>query len=141
MSTTGIGAPQPFQPVSPYSPLGKPAVGLESSENKNQTLPPIEESSGSDKLRERLGQRVGAVDDSNGDHAAPHDEQSEEEAVAESTSADSTAAVPVQPMLRPLAVAGGDTERNTPSTAKALDHFQQTAHPISPPGLLLDREI
>lgn len=59
ISGTGIASPQ----VTPsYSPLGKPAVGLESPDTKDQTLPPVEESTNSDKTRNRFdGKKTEAV--------------------------------------------------------------------------------
>lgn len=54
MSST-IGPSLPPQPSSlSYNPLGKPAVGLESPEAKNQTLPPVEESARAEKNRNQL---------------------------------------------------------------------------------------
>src|SRR5579862_7323303 len=50
-----IGAGLPPQQVAPsYSPLGKPAVGLESPDTKNQTLPPVEESANTDRARNQF---------------------------------------------------------------------------------------
>ena len=47
--------------ASPYTPIGKPAVGLESSENKDQALPPVEESSATEKNRNQPNQKADAV--------------------------------------------------------------------------------
>ena len=44
-----------------YTPLGKPAAGLESAENKDQTLPPVEESSAAEKNRNQPKQKAEAV--------------------------------------------------------------------------------
>lgn len=57
MSTIGPALPPPAITPS-YSPLGKPVVGLESSDAKNQTLPPVEESNRSDRNRDRSGART-----------------------------------------------------------------------------------
>jgi hypothetical protein len=50
MSTIGPALP-PAALIPSYSPLGKPAVGLETPEAKNQTLPPVEQSPRPDKNR------------------------------------------------------------------------------------------
>lgn len=46
-----IGAGQPPATNSPYTPVGKTPVGLEPSENKRATLPPVEESAALSKQR------------------------------------------------------------------------------------------
>ncbi|MFT3931872.1 MAG: putative metalloprotease CJM1_0395 family protein [Spongiibacteraceae bacterium] len=64
MSSIGIGSGPSYQPITPsYSPLGKPAAGLESVENKDQALPPVEESSASDKTRQQPNQKAEATSD------------------------------------------------------------------------------
>lgn len=50
MSTIGPALP-PSSITPTYSPLGKPAVGLETPEAKSQTLPPVEQSTRPDKHR------------------------------------------------------------------------------------------
>lgn len=61
MSTIGAGLP-PQQITPSYSPLGKPAVGLESPDTKDQTLPPVEQSASADKTRNRFsGKKTEAV--------------------------------------------------------------------------------
>lgn len=55
------GPSQNYQTPSPYAPLGKPVVGLESLENKDQTLPPVEETSASEKNRNQPNQKADAV--------------------------------------------------------------------------------
>lgn len=55
------GPSQSYQTPSPYAPLGKPAVGLESLENKDQTLPPVEEASASEKNRNQPHQKTDAA--------------------------------------------------------------------------------
>lgn len=52
---------QSFQIAAPYAPLGKPAAGLESAENKDQTLPPVEETNSSEKNRNQPDQKIDAV--------------------------------------------------------------------------------
>lgn len=64
MSSIGIGSGQSYPVVTPsYSPLGKPAAGLESPESKDQTLPPVEESSASQKARQQPNQKAEAASD------------------------------------------------------------------------------
>lgn len=61
MSNIG-GISQTIQILAPsYAPLGKPAVGLESPENKDQTLPPVEETAAGDKKRNQPNQKADAV--------------------------------------------------------------------------------
>lgn len=61
MSTFG-GTVQGLQNSTPsYVPLGKPTAGLESPENKDQTLPPVEESSASEKNRNQPHQKADAA--------------------------------------------------------------------------------
>ena len=43
VNISGTGPVQPFVTASPYSPLGKPAVGQESPDTKDKPLPPVEE--------------------------------------------------------------------------------------------------
>jgi SprA-related family len=61
MSAIGAGlTPLPSTPS--YSPLGKPPVGLESQDTKNQTLPPVEESPNTDKARNQFaGKKIKPV--------------------------------------------------------------------------------
>jgi hypothetical protein len=63
MNTIGAGVlPQSITPT--YSPLGKPAVGLESPDTKNQTLPPVEESANTDRTRNQFAEKkTDAADD------------------------------------------------------------------------------
>jgi len=61
MNIIGTGLP-PQQVAPAYSPLGKPAVGLESPDTKNQTLPPVEESPDTDRARNQFaGKKSDAV--------------------------------------------------------------------------------
>lgn len=64
MSNIGIGSGQTYQNLVPsYAPLGKPAAGLESVENKDQTLPPVEEANASEKNRNQPNQKTDAIAD------------------------------------------------------------------------------
>ena len=64
MSSIGIGSGQNYASFTPsYSPLGKPAAGLESVENKDQTLPPVEEGNASEKNRNQSNQKAEAASD------------------------------------------------------------------------------
>lgn len=61
MNINGAGI-TPLQVTPSYSPIGKPAVGLESPETKDQTLPPVEESNDADKARNQFsGKKAEAV--------------------------------------------------------------------------------
>lgn len=63
-SSIGIGSGPSYQAFTPsYSPLGKPAVGLESPESKDQTLPPVEETNASEKNRAQSNQKIDAASD------------------------------------------------------------------------------
>lgn len=64
MSSISIGSGQNHQTFTPsYTPLGKPVAGLESAENKDQTLPPVEESNAGEKARQKPNQKAEAVAD------------------------------------------------------------------------------
>lgn len=146
MNSSGIGAAQPFQPISPFSPHSKPAVGLESSGSKDQTLPPVEETGESDRLRERLGQRVGAVaGDAN--HESDLDEKNDGEHsgnpsadLSETPVAGLLDTIPLSATLRPVVMSVESAAQPATTTAKALDQFQQITQQHLPPGLLLDQE-
>lgn len=142
MNTTGIGAAHSFQPVSPFTAHSKPAVGLESSENKDQTLPPVEESANADRLRERRGQRIGALNGerdgaASGDHSEQQAPTSEEQS---QQLGDAGQSVSSNATLRPIAIIDTGPEHPTTPPAKALDQFQQAAQPPIPTGLLFDQE-
>lgn len=77
MSSIGIGSGPTHQNLTPsYSPLGKPATGLESPENKDHALPPVEESNAGDKNRYQPNQKTDAASDKKG--GAGSDRQNEE---------------------------------------------------------------
>lgn len=57
MSSIGPALPPPPS-IPSLAPLGRPTVGLESAEAKNQTLPPVEESTRSDQNRDRADARA-----------------------------------------------------------------------------------
>jgi len=146
MNSSGIGAAQPFQPISPFSPHSKPAVGLESSDSKDQTLPPVEETGESDRLRERLGQRVGAVagdaergSDSN-DKADGNQLEDRSADSSPTPVADLLDTIPLSATLRPVAISVENSVQPVTTAAKALDQFQQVTQQHLPPGLLLDQE-
>jgi hypothetical protein len=61
MSTIGSALP-PTSITPSYSPLGKPAVGLESPEAKNQTMPPVEQSTRPDKNRSQPDNQTDPLD-------------------------------------------------------------------------------
>jgi hypothetical protein len=144
MNSSGIGAAQPFQPVSPFSPHSKPAVGLESSDSKDQTLPPVEETGESDRLRERLGQRVGAIDgegDPDSNNSADGDQPEQQSADSSETPvADLLDTIPLSATLRPVAMSVDSASQPATTAAKALDQFQQVTQQRLSPGLLLDQE-
>lgn len=146
MNSLGIGAAQPFQPIAPFSLHSKPAVGLESSGSKDQTLPPVEETGESDRLRERLGQRVGTVEGdaergSDSDKKASGDQSEGQLAGSSDTPvADLLDTIPLSATLRPVAMSVENAVQTVTTTAKALDQFQQVTQQHLPPGLLLDQE-
>jgi hypothetical protein len=76
VNIVGTGPLQPFVTVSPYSPLGKPAVGLESPDTKDKPLPPVEETEASTRpAQHRIGEEA--------EDGAGHDEREREQAGAE----------------------------------------------------------
>ncbi|HET8711035.1 MAG TPA: putative metalloprotease CJM1_0395 family protein [Spongiibacteraceae bacterium] len=71
------GITQSFQTLTPsYSPLGKSAAGLESPEAKDQTLPPVEETSAGDKNRNQPNQKADAVSSDKENGRGSHRQQS-----------------------------------------------------------------
>lgn len=80
------GPSQSYQSLTPsYTPLGKPAAGLESPENKDQTLPPVEEANASEKNRNQPNQKADAVSSDDGERA---DSEQKAEQTAELTDAE-----------------------------------------------------
>lgn len=59
MAGIGPTSIQPPATIAYHAPVGKPAVGLESPDSKNATLPPVEQSAAGDRLR---GDRAASAD-------------------------------------------------------------------------------
>ncbi|MET0379939.1 MAG: hypothetical protein ABW049_13185, partial [Spongiibacteraceae bacterium] len=53
MSTIPSGPPPIQQIVPSHSPIGKPAVGLESVADKDRVLPPVEDATEAERLHHR----------------------------------------------------------------------------------------
>lgn len=67
MIAIGAGQAQLPAVTSPYAPLGKSPVGLESPENKDATLPPVEESAAAEKSRaDQASRKTPATNDQSG---------------------------------------------------------------------------
>ena len=148
MNTISGGPTSNFQPISPYAPLGKPAVGLESSENKDHILPPVEEGSEAEKSRDQTHPKTDAVaaDTQNGGDKsdAENSEPTEDEqlpARADEAAHQAVNGVVGAPSFR--FVTGPDNqaaEGVTPVAGKAaLDRFSEAAGQLLRPGALLDQ--
>lgn len=155
MNTINSGPIQSSQTISPYAPLGKPAVGLESSENKDQTLPPVEETNAAEKNRNQPNQKTeAAADDSkrgNGgrdDQKAERNEQEDSqdaEAVIDHDAHQQVGALAATASFRFVAGLDGAPPHDDEKTNEridainAVDSFNKAAGQVLPPGSLLDQ--
>ena len=152
MNPINGGPGQSYQTPSPYAPFGKPAVGLESPENKDQTLPPVEETSASEKNRNHPNQKADAVSgDAHGDHGK-NDQQSveltDEEQQAHELANDSDThaheagqfivQTPIEIALQRAALQG-DHSKGVIDTHTAVDRFSAAAGHTPTPGSLFDQ--
>lgn len=147
MSTVS-GPSQSYQTLTPsYAPLGKPVAGLESAENKDQTLPPVEEANASEKNRNQLHQKVDAIaDDAHGggnrDKPAEEEQQVSELVAAECAALTPEAAAliaptPIEIALQRAALQSDHTHVVDAHTA--VDSFSAAAGHTLAPGTLLDQ--
>jgi hypothetical protein len=153
-----IGAGISIHQVTPsYSPLGKPAVGLESPDTKDQTLPPVEESANAEKARnQRSGKKVDEVsadskrnngkqpdtepNDSEHDGlvpAKPSTQDMQAAAAASQLSAEAQLQIAAE---RAAALTISSSVKPTDS-ATVADAFKQAAGNNNAPGSLLDQQI
>jgi hypothetical protein len=150
MSTIGPALP-PTSITPSYSPLGKPAVGLETPEAKSQTLPPVEQSTRPDKHRNQPDHETDPLaadaDRRKGrEREAPSGELAQEEHndTHELAGADREA-VGGSPAgsasFRFISGLDSPAAAEKPAgTADALNAFK-TVEPDSAPGSLLDQRI
>lgn len=156
MSTVS-GPSQNFQTLAPsYAPLGKAAAGLESPENKDQTLPPVEETNASEKKRNQPKQKADTVaGDAHGgsgsdDQPEPEEEQqqvgalvaAEREALTHDA-ARLNAQTSIEIALQRAALQadhGKDADAHTVvDTHTAVDSFSAAAGHTLAPGTLFDQ--
>lgn len=156
MSTIGPALP-PASITPTYSPLGKPAVGLENPEAKNQTLPPVEQSTRLDKNRSQPENDIDLTTD-----ADRHKGQREREAPAgghaeeerkdgreptanerEATPAAVSSNLAGSPGFRFITGAAPAGAEKPAGGADAANAFKMTeaTEPGSAPGSLLDQRI
>ena len=120
MNISGTGPVQPFVTASPYSPLGKPAVGQESPDTKDKPLPPVEET---EALIRSSQHRIG--EDPEGS-AGEHRRQPGEEAPAEQAQQEGDA--------QPMAPALPELELNALAAQLAMRaRIDQAQHAETPP--------
>lgn len=154
MSTIGSVPLPTFQTVPTHSPLGKPAVGLESVIDKDSPLPPIEESAEAAELRHRdvLAKSRDATDsgggrkqaggeqaggDQAGDEQSAADQQqsARETALEQALETQLKVAAQTAPALSPILAP-------TPVTATyQARHLGEFEPHILPPGSLLDQKV
>jgi hypothetical protein len=154
VNTIGTGPILPVQTFSPYSPLGKPAVGLESPDTKDHPLPPVEETAKAAKVEnEASGQTVQTISDDPEDEqqhakpqsALPRAEQSRtaaQPAPESSAEADSTPILP-QPSLgipMPRARSGSTENKSANGGANRKAGAYNSKTPAAP-GFLLDQQV
>lgn len=141
--------------VPSYIPLGKPAAGLESPENKDQTLPPVEEANASEKERNQPNLKADAVSGEERDgeekDRQPLVELIEEEQqqlrgepAPEAVTADAQPPVtlapgPLQIALQRAAALQSDHLKSAVDAHAAVDSFSATAGHTLAPGVLLDQ--
>ncbi len=152
MSNIGIGPNYPGITPS-YSPLGKPAAGLESAENKDQTLPPVEEGSAAEKNRHQPDHKTAAVSDEErgGEHgrrqsneSAEAEPQKEQEPAAPDLESAASEAVQILALAQLDAVLQRTAALHAGEPAKAdysaaVGSFESNAGHTHTPGSLLDQ--
>lgn len=153
MSTVS-GPSQSYQTLTPsYAPIGKPVAGLESAENKDQTLPPVEETSASEKNRNHPHEKTDAVSgDAHGGNggsdqqaAEPEEEQQQvselvaaERLALTQNAAQAAAQTRIEIALQRAAMLQGDHTHSVDAHT-AVDSFSAAAGHTLPPGTLLDQ--
>ncbi len=153
------GPSQNYQTLAPsYAPLGKPTAGLESAENKDQTLPPVEETGANEKNRNQPNQKADAVAaDARGgsgkseQQAAQLTEEEEpqtrepaatDRAVRAAEVAQLIVPAQIQLALQRIAALQNDNGRNKRGgvdASTAVDSFNSAAGHTSAPGSLFDQ--
>jgi hypothetical protein len=149
MSTIGPALP-PASITPTYSPLGKPAVGLENSEAKNQTLPPVEQSTRLDKNRSQPESDPDLTTDADRHKgqrereaaSGGHVEEGEHEPAATEREA-APAVAGGSPAFRFITGAASAGAEKPAGGADAANAFKMTEaiEPGSVPGSLLDQRI
>jgi hypothetical protein len=148
MSIGGIA--QNSQVLTPsYVPLGKPAAGLESPESKDQTLPPVEETSASEKNRHQPHLKADAVsaDENQRDKEESAHEPTDDESLEHASAAphETLAASQIdtqsalQIALQRAAALHGDHTQHSVDGAVAVDSFSAASGQTLAPGSLLDQ--
>lgn len=135
VSGTGPGPVQPVPNLTPHSPIGKPAVGLETPEHKDTPLPPVEESTESARLRKRL--QEGAVDaDAGRDEPREGDEPAAQQDGAGAEPEPPAGPAPSTPAFRALR----DLAPTAPHpSARDLQDAIDNGRDTPAPGSLLDQ--
>lgn len=132
MNITGTGPVQPFVTVSPYSPLGKPAVGQESPDTKDKPLPPVEETEASTRSAQH---RIGEEAEGNAGQSRQHQPGEESAATdAESGPDGEMATAPILPALEVNALGAQLAMRARIDQAQHAEPPVPASPPRLPPG-------
>jgi hypothetical protein len=135
VSSIGGVPPVTFQTLPAHTPLGKPTVGLDSVNDRDSPLPPVEESEEAERLRHR--DVVVKLRDEHGQQhhqeqpsgdTPPQDQTDREHAAEQSLEAQLNPAAQTAPVLPVPAI----------YQARHLGEFEQN---ILPPGSLLDQQV
>lgn len=134
MSSIGGVPPVSFQTISTHSPLGKPAVGLESVIEKDSPLPPVEESEEAERLRHR--DVVVKLREEDAQHQ--HDQHPPSDHDQAQADREHNAEQALEAQLNPAAQTAHALPIPALYQARHLSEFEQN---ILPPGSLLDQQV
>lgn|SRR5690606_23753886 len=154
MSSISVSPVPPVTTVSFQASIGRPAVGLETPENKNATLPPVEEPTAADKRRGKAD--VVDPDAERDGHPRRENPSSQLEidqpppqtsTVSPDARLDTAAAFVVDPepalgasgLMRALALAASDASGR--NAIRAFDEVQRESEPSNPLIQHLDQRI
>ena len=138
MSSIGGVPPVTFQTISTHSPLGKPAVGLESVIEKDSPLPPVEESEKAERLRHRDVVVKRRDDEERQQRQHQHDQQSAPDDGQSQAEREHSAEQALEAQLNPAAQTAHALPIPALYQARHLSEFEQN---ILPPGSLLDQQV
>lgn len=138
MSSIGGVPPVSFQTISTHSPLGKPAVGLESVIEKDSPLPPVEESEEAERLRHRDVVVKLREDDAQHQHDQQSTSDDDQSRSQDQADREHNAEQALEAQLNPAAQTAHALPIPALYQARHLSEFEQN---ILPPGSLLDQQV